>query len=342
MRKYIICLLATLSFAGAAGAAADERGNGGKGFACRDANGQVTSLELIDLYKARTQWQMPIAIENVGNDPVQSAANLIARWPDHDAGRKDLLTGFVRTFQNEARFLAGVVLDDPKDAPTWYRPGTCGNEVTIAIQPARNFKLDPVYIVSEDLWRKLSVESQAALIVHEAVYRLAKTEGHTDAGFVHYIIASLAANRFVNMSLEEHEAFFNSVGLKPYLQALRRGEPADATGRYFFYVPYTKYLMWKPTQFFVLKSLLDGKFQSPAAPELVAGVPPQLPPAPRPRYEPSAPAGIFASCWFTRVDTFDGLSFSTQSGVKHINFVKAGILARDCADLKAGQPIPKY
>lgn len=164
------------------GASAEGTRGGGKGVVCRDKNGKVKSVELLDLWEAKmlykrkiktsnasTQTQVAQALTGVGPalNPFGDERNPGPYGSFGEVAQKNLQQTAQLFFKNseQLRWLEGVSLSLTDDSYEIAKPADC------EIEQIADFKdLPGVLYINADLYRKMNATNQAALIVHEAIY----------------------------------------------------------------------------------------------------------------------------------------------------------------------------
>lgn len=165
-----ICLLASMpAFAGAGSS------GGGAAIVCRDGNRKITSAELLDLYegKVRFEYQIP----GNASEPREQILAAIEKLNSH-ARYKPLARQVVAEVISRMRFLPpGVVFQSPEDLGGSYgivMPDGCG------VEGVGFYEADGTLKVSRSIYAAFSKTDQAAFIVHEALYKIARDRPTTD------------------------------------------------------------------------------------------------------------------------------------------------------------------
>jgi len=86
-----------------------------------------------------------------------------------------------------------VVLRDIPDSIESFLPADCALE-QLVIQSEPDVPGDARYLINDDIWRRLPVEDQVAVILHEIIYREAFPLGHQDSRKVRYFNSWLYSN----------------------------------------------------------------------------------------------------------------------------------------------------
>ncbi len=161
-------------------------GGGGKGVVCKDIQGQIASVELLDLWEARAlfneQPNLPLP-KNLAAAVSVILDQLKISYPFYgqkaSPGKKcknedcllQMLTQQANLFlspNNDVVRLRNVVLELTTDSYEVARPSTCEIQQIINYQPGKIW-------VNQDLYEKLNFANQAALIAHEAYYAVLRS-----------------------------------------------------------------------------------------------------------------------------------------------------------------------
>jgi hypothetical protein len=191
---------------------------GGKGVVCRDQSRNVLTVETLDLWEAREIYGLRpelnsgslrktvlTALENLSHSV--RADEIVATWPD---GRKEkgapVLFG---DLQNHAypffkkaddpsnvqiRWLKNVNLAPTNDAYESATPTNCAIEQIVAFGDTGI--MTGKMLINEDLWDRMDETNQAALIVHEAYYKLLRS--------YYAELSSLRVRRAVGLAFSGH------------------------------------------------------------------------------------------------------------------------------------------
>lgn len=145
-----------------------DRGNGGGGIICRDQKNQT--IEVLDLRNMNEfGFQLDTAIPSEFNQALQFAFDRFAQSND-DLTVERLQTEW-QNFKTEVQFVQHP-LDDIRDIGMKpILPERC-NFVQLAIQWDETAFAGRNFIITEPLWKKLNGINQAALIMHELLYRM--------------------------------------------------------------------------------------------------------------------------------------------------------------------------
>lgn len=145
-----------------------DRGNGGGGVRCNSKKNQT--VEVLDLYAMNEfGFQLDAAIPSEFNQALQFAFDRFEQSND-DLTVERLQTEW-QNFKTEVQFVQHL-LDDIRDIGMKpILPERC-NFVQLAIQWDETAFAGRNFIITEPLWKKLNGINQAALILHELLYRM--------------------------------------------------------------------------------------------------------------------------------------------------------------------------
>ena len=192
---------------------------GGKGVVCRDGARNLLSVETLDLWEAREIYGLRPEL-NAGTlrDTVLKASEnlsrsfradqIVATWPD---GRKESGAAVIfGDLQNHAypffkksddpsnvqiRWLRNVNLTPTNDAYESATPANCAIEQIVAFGDTGS--TTGTMLINEDLWDRMDQTNQAALIVHEAYYKVLR--------YYSSELSSLRTRRAVGLAFSGHK-----------------------------------------------------------------------------------------------------------------------------------------
>lgn len=187
MKVLVLLLTMSLSMTAVAGPDWTEVGNGGDVIYCSKNPSSPFNFKLYDIYETQYRYgktvrmpfyQLPPRKDDaVGHDEryieyaEKIAKEIIARLELHDSEMVRQLTLWVEDFKVNSRFVAGELLDIP-DTGIGVLPPNCVLK-QLVIQRTPKFPEDRLYLVAVDYWKFMSLDAQAATIVHEVIYRYA-------------------------------------------------------------------------------------------------------------------------------------------------------------------------
>jgi hypothetical protein len=181
---YALVLASLLPLGAAAAVGGSEGTGGGKGVVCRGKNGKIKSVELLDLWEAKTLYKRKISSSKAPVEKQFSAALTRLKYAMSLMGSLDgdnvpADEHFMREVERRAapffnceselvKRRSGIALTPTNDSFEDMRPQDC------AVEQIVNYKMGGGSIeilVNQDLFKKMSRTDQAALIMHEALYR---------------------------------------------------------------------------------------------------------------------------------------------------------------------------
>jgi len=156
-------------------------GGGGKSVVCRNAEGVITSAELLDLYEGSTMYGLNIKKSTTPYaEQVESALLVLP------ASSRALTEAYAHIVRDKMTVLpVGTEIAPVDDSLEVVTPKNCRPE-----QLARFYSQDKI-LVNGEIWERLDETNRAALILHEAVYANNRFAGATDSRRSRHIVASL-------------------------------------------------------------------------------------------------------------------------------------------------------
>jgi hypothetical protein len=183
--------------------AGTDVGNGGGAYVCRDAQGQITSAELADLYIGQSRYGLTIPKDET-------------KYADPEAERDAIelaVFGAIRKLREGNRVFANAVrqaynrslkhlkLTGPKDRLVQFNDALqpiekegCPRE-----QLANYTDVNELWVETK-IWNALSITDKAALRVHEAVYKVLRSDPYQAADSRHAV--RLVAHAFSTFRFE--------------------------------------------------------------------------------------------------------------------------------------------
>jgi hypothetical protein len=191
-------------------------GGGGKGVVCRNSAGKIQSVELLDFWEAKALFSRKIQYSKTRVatqvDVALNRAGEIALTvkPAEMEYIREVSRLFLNEGQNPAvKFtrLRGASLNETDDSYELARPDACGVEQIVIY---RQWSTGEEILINQDLYDKLDLTNQAALIVHESLYaalrrfemesnsiRVRRAVGYLFAGGTFPKLDSLLPNRYI-------------------------------------------------------------------------------------------------------------------------------------------------
>lgn len=154
-------------FVSAVAHAGFRRGNGGSVLICDQNQGKT--YQLLDLFEAETRYHFSVQPAE-GADEFQKAQNLIDRLARLNPSRRDLYTGWLKSFKSESQFIDGLNIVGIPDVGVSYIPDGCVlKQMIVQVEPLTSFELR--YTIDLRVWNALDLDHRAAALVHELIYR---------------------------------------------------------------------------------------------------------------------------------------------------------------------------
>lgn len=195
MKRLSILLL--MGFASACLArTGNENGGGGASVVCRNADKSIISAETLDLYEGRNIYGLNIA--EPGGDIPSIIEELKMRLRNSLEQPEIHLFPLIDRVQSILKFTGqDAVLTPIDDVLPIALPANC------AIEQLANYVDDDLLVVQKTIWDALSNAQRAALILHEAIYRLERYSGAKSSRRTRRIVASIFSDsKFESVTAE--------------------------------------------------------------------------------------------------------------------------------------------
>ncbi|WP_413944343.1 hypothetical protein [Bdellovibrio sp. HCB-162] len=194
----LLFLFPSLSFASSGG---DwyEKGNGGFVVMC-----DKEALMVFDLFEAQVRYKMIFDGQALGTLD-ERVEYLLTKFDKHNKSRAALYRRWYKEFFNEAEFIPNAKFNPTGDIGFGYIPKNCSLEQVI-FQRAPNILNQFRYLINLDLWQALSIENQAALVMHELIYRelTLPPNIHESSEAARYFNALLNSEQFQKLSYQQY------------------------------------------------------------------------------------------------------------------------------------------
>lgn len=156
-------------------------GGGGKSIVCRNAAGEITSAEVLDLYEGRIMFGLNI--EETSEPMDFQILRALSRIPKTTRKQVELHTYNV---QKHMRLTPpGTELLPIDDSFEVIAPKDC------IVEQAANYYNNKLILINIDIWEKLSETGKAALILHEAIYATNRIAGATNSRQSRHAVAHI-------------------------------------------------------------------------------------------------------------------------------------------------------
>ncbi len=192
--------LIAMMLVGSVSVQADKAGNGGDVLVCRDPDGKISSVELLDYYEAKER-KIPLDLGPSDLKFEEKIEVALKRLERLSPSRAALYRMWYSKFFYEAKIENNMVLEDIDDSKHIWKPAGCVVE-QIAVQREVKFPEDKRYYINKDLWDLLDSTNQAGLVLHEIVFReelVRAGSGEASSGNVRYFNSYIASPKLDSM-----------------------------------------------------------------------------------------------------------------------------------------------
>ncbi|QDK45905.1 hypothetical protein DOM22_12470 [Bdellovibrio sp. ZAP7] len=188
---WITAGLLVLSFQSHAKPQGGVDGGGGKSVVCRNSKGQITSAQTLDLFEAKNVYNLKLT--SFAGTSEEISAKVQGKLKDSIGSGYDYNPFYVRVNRIMKFVPASAVIKPIDDAAEVVLPKNC------QLEQLAHYVDDETLLVSQEIWNHLSNTEKAALISHEAVYRVDRAFGAKDSRRARRIVAHL----FSDFAFEE-------------------------------------------------------------------------------------------------------------------------------------------
>lgn len=191
MKQLLFLIIFGSSFAFASGTTV---GNGGNTVVCKDANGQISSIEVLDYFEVRLSGRA-LQLNQSLTDYRAILVELFQRWLRVAPVRMDQYMQWLEEFENEAGIYEGIQIPEIPDTGTIAIPAGCGL-VPVAFQRPDEQILPGVkrYVINKDIWKLMDPVQKAGLVLHELIYREGIKAEHKDSFATRYLNGYFASS----------------------------------------------------------------------------------------------------------------------------------------------------
>lgn len=183
-------------------------GNGGDALVCHAPE----SVQFFDVYEAATLRGVSVSFGDSGGSVQDKVSFAIERLRAVDPSRAAQYADDADKFWGDVVFLHGTSLPGIADTGNVYVPNTC-TVAQIVIQKKPDLPGDKRYVIDGDLWDRLSAEDQAALVLHEVIYKDAIAHGQRDSRRVRYFNSVVFSTQLAGMSAGDYSVLVRAAGL---------------------------------------------------------------------------------------------------------------------------------
>lgn len=186
MNKFLLSLMLIPTIALGAIKSDSKGGGGGSVVACYTPEGELKSVELLDIYEGRTKGQTFAELSgDLDTDLNQLAAKL--KRADYEA--QDFVKSMKGIRANFEFIPRDSELEIIQDAWPVYLPRGCKPK------QLANYYNDSVIFVDEVLYEKMDYRNQLALLIHEGLYVREREFGVTDSRYARLITSLLFSTK---------------------------------------------------------------------------------------------------------------------------------------------------
>lgn len=186
-------------------------GNGGDVVVCKDAQNNITSIDLLDHFEARSLRGLSIDF-GVQSDSVSErvyAAITRLQWLSPDRAKK--YRQWANTFNSETNITTDVELVDIPDSqhsgiPRGCKPLQIANQATVLLPGQKR------YIIDKTLWDLLNPDQKAGLILHEIVYRETLSFGQENSIAARFLSSLMASPTITELKLKQFIELLQQLG----------------------------------------------------------------------------------------------------------------------------------
>lgn len=176
----LIFVLASPALAGT------KDGGGGRSVVCRNPDGSVKSASLLDLYEATTLYGLKPAVALGSIRDVLKDIGTTVETATQGSHSANISASSLDITYRKFNFLPlGTAIQLVDDSHDVLVPNGC------AVEQLALYKEENLILVNSDIWSKLPMIDQAALVLHENVYRLMRDEGATDSIEARWIVGQM-------------------------------------------------------------------------------------------------------------------------------------------------------
>jgi hypothetical protein len=161
-------------------------GGGGKSVVCRGPDGHIRSAEVLDLYEGRAAYGLTYTESSASaDDQVMQVMKDSGIGTAYSNPNTTVVDWYRNTLSHMRILPAGTALVPTDDSLEVIAPKDCAIEQTV------NYQSDELVLVNGEIWLALSETQKAALLIHEASYRVFRGFGETDSRRARHFTAYL-------------------------------------------------------------------------------------------------------------------------------------------------------
>lgn len=186
-------------------------GNGGDVLVCKNKSHQITNIELLDHYEAKTIRGLSIDFEVSSSDIEHRLEVAFSRLKRLSPDRSEKYKKWAQDFVSEAQFLKDIELVDVPDSEHIVIPKGCHIQ-QIANQATTLLPGQKRYTIDLELWQQLNPDQKAGLILHELVYREALLLGQVNSVASRFLASLMASPKLLEFSQSEFVDLLKDLG----------------------------------------------------------------------------------------------------------------------------------
>lgn len=224
---FFLSLLAFNTFAG------QDRG-GGSGVVCRNDDGKITSVEVLDYYEAKTLLSLNLDLGPKDLGYVDKVKLVAQRLKRVDKILSDYLVREIENFESNSSFISTSDLTRISDFSSPVTPPEGCNIVQMAANKVSPLPFEKIFLVNADLWMKSNNQTKAGLALHEILFRFGRSYPQVVATSdqIRYFNALISSSEFENMDTQSYVALSSRIPV--IISVLWKGRTYLATGAEFY------------------------------------------------------------------------------------------------------------
>lgn len=184
--------------------------NGGDLIECQSANPELDGkpFGVLDLYEVRRNNLTP-SLGAPSLDPTSKVKLVLDRLAKVDPTRAANYQGYLDTFFAEAEIAAHLHLPEIPDEAAVHMPGDDCRITQLAMQQTPALPQDKRYVIRKEIWDQLDNDNQAALMLHEIIFREARELDQVDSPVVRFYNSQLITDQFHGMNYQQYQSFMD-------------------------------------------------------------------------------------------------------------------------------------
>lgn len=186
-------------------------GNGGLVAYCEaHSDKKIESIELPDFLEARFRWDLNLPSLKDKTPWKTQVENVLVQLSKRSPLRAQIYGEWLETFTADAKFVEGFELPSTNDAIYLPFPINCKvKQAIVQIDP--EVPQDKRYYINVEIWKELSENQKAGLVMHELIYREALKNDFSDSKWVRYFNALLWSNSIATVDAASWAQLFTNL-----------------------------------------------------------------------------------------------------------------------------------